>query len=304
MRVLPILLVLASPFAAVAQVPPVPPAAPPPPGPPPVEWKAQVKAGLVSTSGNAQTTTLSAGALASRADAANKLAVEGNLTYGRSGVLVVRDANGNGQTDPGEIARDTQTTAENWLVKARYDRFLSARQGAFVAGSVGADVPAGKTVIAGGQAGWATKLVKTPAQELVGELGYDFSYEEYERAGVKAVEIHSGRAFLGETVKLAPAVALVGSIEALANLNGESAPNAHGSGKVNAFDDLRVNGKVALTAAIRANVSLSVGFQLRWDRNPAPLPSIPGAPPFAPGYLPFAKEVDTVTDAALIVTFL
>ena len=159
MRALAVLLVLASPVAALAEDPPA--------APPPVQWKAQVKAGLVSTSGNAETTTLSAGALVSRADAANKLALEGVLTYGRSGVLVVRDANGNGLTDPGEIGRDTQTTADAWNLKARYDRFFTPHHGAFAAASIGADRPAGKTVIGGGQAGYAAKLVKTATQELV-----------------------------------------------------------------------------------------------------------------------------------------
>lgn len=302
MRALTVLLALAASLAAFAEDPP--PAAPPP-APPAVQWKAQAKAGLVSTSGNAQTTTLNAGALASRTDPENKIALEGVVTYGRSGVLVVRDTNGNGQTDPGEIGRDTQTTADAWNLKARYDRFLTPRHGAFAAASIGADRPAGKTVIGGGQAGYAAKIVKTATQELVAELGYDFSYEEYERTGVKAVSIHSGRVFLGETLKLSDTVGFVGSVEALANLNEEDAPNAHGAGKkVQAFDDVRVNGKISVTAAVRSNVSLSFGFALRWDRNPAPLPAIAGAPPFAPGYFPFAKEVDTVTDAALIVTFL
>lgn len=65
-----------------------------------------------------------------------------------------------------------------------------------------------------------------------------------------------------------------------------------------------MNGKVALTVALRRDVTLSVGFAVRWDRNPAPLPPISGAPPFAAGFLPFAEETDTVTDAALVVSFL
>ena len=295
MRVLALLLAVSVPLASAAQEP----------APPPVQWKAQVKAGLVSTGGNAQTTTVSGGANLSRTDVSNKLTLDGVVAYGRSGVLVVRDANGNGLTDPGEFARDTRTTANAWTVKARYDRFITPRQGAFVGASVGADLPAGKSVVAGGQAGWAAKLVKTASQELVAELGYDFSYEDYERAGVSAVEIHSARAFVGDTLKLSPTMGLVGSVEALANLNAETAPNARKPGaKVTAFEDLRVNARVALTAAVRSNVSLSVGFALRWDRNPAPLPPIAGAPPYAPSFVPFAKETDTVTDAALIVTFL
>lgn len=293
----------AAPLAALAQA-----GAPPPPPPPPaIQWKAQAKAGLVSTSGNAQTTTLTAGANVSRTDTRNKLALEGAVAYGQSGLLVATDANGDGLIERSEFHRNTQTTVNNWAVRGRYDRFVTERQGAFVGASIGADRIAGKTVLAGGQAGWAAKLVKTASQELVAELGYDFSYEEYQAPRVKPNEIHSARARLGETLKLSQTAGLVASVEALANLNTEkNAPNAHAAdpaAKVTAFEDLRVNGKLALTAAIRSDVSLSVGFQLRWDRNPAPLPAISGAPPFAPP-IPFAKEVDTETDAALIVTFL
>lgn len=306
MRVLAVplaILVVAVPLAAGAQD-----AAPPaPPAPPPVQWKAQAKAGLVSTSGNAETTTLTAAANVARSDAANKVALEGVVAYGQSGLLVASDTNGDGLIERGEFHRSTQTTVNNWNVKGRYDRFITKHQGAFVGASVGADEIAGKTLIAGGQAGYAVKLLKSDVQELVGELGYDFSYEEYQARGVKPNEIHSGRAFLGETLKLSATAGIVASVEALANLNTEkNAPNAHAASptaKVKAFEDIRVNGKIALTAAVRSNVSLSVGFQLRWDRNPAPLPAISGAPPFAPP-MPFAKEVDTVTDAALIVTFM
>lgn len=294
MRTLALSLVALVPLAAAAEDPAAPA----------VQWKAQAKAGLVSTGGNAQTTTLTAGATASRSDPSNKLLVEGVVAYGQSGVLVVRgDANGNGLTDDAEIARETRTTANAWTVRARYDRFFLGRHGVFVGGSIGADVPAGKDVIGSGQAGWAAKLLRTASTELVAELGYDFSYEDYAAPAVNPNEIHSARGFVGETVKLNEAVGLVASIEALANLNDEKAPNARTPGaKVEPFDDLRVNGRVALTAALRKNVSLSVGFALRWDRNPAPLPPISGAPPLAPGL--FAKETDTVTDAALIVTFL
>lgn len=88
-------------------------------------------------------------------------------------VLSVRDRNGNDATDPGEIERDARTTVDSWTVKARYDRFITSHQGAFLGGNVGADRVAGKTLVGGGNAGWAAKLVKTAPQELVAELGYD-----------------------------------------------------------------------------------------------------------------------------------
>lgn len=305
MRVLAITLaaaVAAVPLTVRAQDASAPAAAP---APPPASWKAQAKAGLVSTGGNSQTTTVTGAANVSWSDVSNKVGLEGLVNYGKSSLRVVTDANGNGATDPGEVHRDTQVTVNNWAIKGRYDRFITAHQGAFVGAAVGADEIAGKTVIGSGQAGWAVKLLKSADQELVGELGYDFSYEEYQARGVKPVEIHSGRAFLGETLKLSQSAGVVASVEALANLNTEKdAPNARRPGKkVTAFEDLRVNGKLALTAAVRSNVSLSVGFTVKYDRNPAPL-SVAGAPPFAAGYFPFANTFDTVTDAALIVTFL
>lgn len=300
----------APPAAAPRATPPppaaAPPAPPPAPPPPPAQWKAQAKAGLVSVGGNSRTTTITGGANVSRTDPSNKVALDGVVAYGESSVLVVRDRDGDGLSDPDERERPRQITVNNWMVKGRYDRFLTANQGAFLAASTGADEVAGKAVIGGAQAGWSAKLVKTATQELVAELGYDFSYEEYfPSSSVKPVEIHSGRAFVGETLKLSASAGLAASVEVLANLNEEkNAPRYRApSEKVEAFDDVRVNGKLALTAAIRSNVSLSVGFTVKYDGNPAPL-AIAGAPPYAPGYFPFANTFDTVTDAALIVTFL
>lgn len=300
MRTLAALLVLASPLTVAAQE-----SAPPPPPPPPA-WKAQARAGLVTTSGNAETTTATGGANVSWSDVSNKIGLEGVVAYGESRLFTATDRNGDGLIDRSEIGRRSQETVNNWMVKARYDRFVTKSQGAFIGANLGADTIAGKRVIAGGMAGWAAKLIKTPDHELIAELGYDFSYEEYSLSGTKPVEIHSARAFLGDTLKLREGVGLIASVEVLENLNTEkNALNAHSSNpsaKVTAFEDLRVNGKVALNVALRSNVSLAVGFTLKWDRNPAPHAPIAGAPPLAPGI--FADEVDTITDLTLIVTFL
>lgn len=267
-------------------------------------WKAQAKAGLVATTGNAQTTTLTMGATASRADDGNKFAVEGQLAYGRSGILVVVD-DGDGVTEPGEISRETRTTANAWTTKARYDRTFGPKHGFFVAALLGADAPGGKDLASGGQAGYTQRLRKGGRDELVLEAGYDFSYENYSAPGAESVSIHSARVLVGETLKIADGVGLAASVEALANLNAEKGPNARDPGEeVKLFRDIRVNGKAALTAKLLGNLSFSLGFTLRYDANPAPLPAIPEAPPFAPGFVPFADEIDTVTDAALIVTFL
>lgn len=268
-------------------------------------WKAQAKAGLVSTTGNARTTTLTVGANASRKDDGNKFTLDGLLAYGRSGVLVIVDADADGFAGPGEISRETRTTANAWTLKARYDRTFAPKNGFFVAALLGADAPGGKDLASGGQVGYVRRLWKTGRDELVLEAGYDFSWEDYSAAGTRSAAIHSARLLLGDTVKLADGVGLAASLEVLSNLNEEKAPSAwHPGEDVKPFRDTRVNAKVALTAKVLGNMSLSLGFALRYDANPAPLPAIAGALPYAAGYTPFAEEFDTVTDAALIVTFL
>src|SRR4051812_24978700 len=54
---------------------------------PPVEWKAQVKGGLMVTSGNSQTTNGTFAASASRKEGNNKLALDGGAAYGHSNVI-------------------------------------------------------------------------------------------------------------------------------------------------------------------------------------------------------------------------
>src|SRR5438128_1031613 len=64
-----------------------------------VEWTAQAEAGIVFTTGNAETTTATAGLKASRKTGQNKLSLEGSLTYAKSGIRVLRDNNANGMID-------------------------------------------------------------------------------------------------------------------------------------------------------------------------------------------------------------
>jgi hypothetical protein len=75
---------------------------------------------------------------------------------------------------------------------------------------------------------------------------------------------------------------------------------------VKAFKDTRVIGKVGLTTTLRTNLSLGVGFTVRYDQNPAPRPIPPSAKGamYAPNFQPFSDKVDTLTDLSLVLTFL
>jgi putative salt-induced outer membrane protein YdiY len=265
-----------------------------------VEWKASVQAGFVYTSGNSRSATFSAGAAASRSDGKNKIALDVGGVYARSSVLVINDSNKSGAIGPDEITRESQTTAKNWNLKLRYDRFLTTNNALYAAGLVGQDQPAGREVFGGVQAGYSRQLCKSDMHEALAELGYDFNMEKYVAGDDLA--IHSLRAFLGYTLTLRKDTSIGASLEALMNLNNERRSVINAGPDVGPFEDSRLNAKVSLTTKLWKALSFRVGFTLRYDHAPAPLP--PFKVPFEPGFVPMADPLDTLTEASLIVSVL
>ena len=271
-----------------------------------VEWSAEALGGMIITTGNSQTTTVSAGGKASRKEGCNKLAIAAAIAYARSSILVAQDANGNGVIDgsgtnvddSAEVTRETQTTAQAWLVTARYDRFLSKVDSLFALGKVGADAPAGKDLYGGGQLGYARLLLKDETHALSGEAGYDFTYERLDND--ESSSIHSARVFAGYAGKLSGDTGVTADIEALFNLNEVTNGRPEPAG---AFEDTRVNGNLSLTTKLFSNISFRFGFGFKWDNYAAPAPKIGGIP-FADGFVPVADELDTKTEASHIVNFL
>jgi hypothetical protein len=282
--------------------------------PPPVEWKAQMKGGLLVTSGNSQTRNATLGVSASRKADGNKLTLEGGLAYGRSDILAPAMVDSSNPMVPliQSLGRTGVTTTNSWLAKGRYDRFFTANNSGYASAQGAGDQVAGKSFYGGGQAGYSRQILKDERNLLVAELGYDFSYERYVQQPMKTldpVSIHSARLFVGETLTLTPSSGITASVEALLNLNKEGAAlnvNTQMPG-VDALHDTRVVGKLGLTSTLWKRLSLAFGLTVKYDQNPAPLP-VPSIAPkgaaYAPGFLPFAEKVDTLTEANLIYTFL
>lgn len=278
-----------------------------------VEWKSQAKGGLLITTGNSSTTNGSVGASVSRKEGSNKLALEGNLAYGKSRITSATTPD---TTMPTQVLLQNHTieTTNNWLAKGRYDRFFTLNNAGYALGQAGADKIAGKSFAGGGQIGYSRQLVKDAKNLLVAEIGYDFSYERYLPVPMKTVDpvsIHSARVFVGEALKLSDATGITGSVEALFNLNKEGAAinvNTNTPG-VDAFKDTRINGKLGLTTTLRKCLSIGVGFTLKYDQNPAPRPLPAGLPAtavvtYGADTGPFSDKVDTQTEVTLIYTFL
>ena len=285
------------------------------PPPPPVEWKAQAKGGLVVIGGNSQTTNALLGANVSRKAGNNKVALDAGLAYGDSNILVSNVTPATATTPPTITSVDRQNvvTTNNWFTRGRYDRFFTTNNAGYASGQVGADKIAGKTFIGGGQIGYSRQLIKNDHHLLVAEIGYDLSYERYLQQPNKTLDpvtIHSARLFVGETAKITQTAGATASVESFFNLNSEpGALNVNtGMPGVSAFHDTRVIGKLGLTTTIFKALSAALGFTVRYDQNPAPLPIPPNAPAGAvydpTQKTPFAQTTDTLSEVTLIYTFM
>lgn len=270
-----------------------------------IEWL--LKAGGIATTGNARTLTLSAGTVFAVERGKHKFGAEGGVAFVRSGLLIAVDddpagAAGEGTIEEEELLRDGQVTSSAWFLKARYDYFFLEKLSGYLGANVGGDRPAGKAFFVGGGAGVSYRFYKDDHHELVGELGYDFSYEDYVADTVDPNDIHSLRAFVGYKLKLSENTALYANIEGLFNLNKEDVPTANGDGEAGPFEDTRITGKAGLSTKLWKNLAFSFGFTAKFDAAPAPIPAF--ALPFAAGFVPLADKLDTITEASLVLTLL
>jgi putative salt-induced outer membrane protein len=262
-----------------------------------VDWTAKGEAGLVESTGNSETTTVTVGLNATRKDKDNKLDMSLAGTFARATIHTATDANANGVIDPGELSSSTATSAENAIAKVRFDRYLTPLDALYVTGTAATDRPAGKDFVGGGQGGYSRGLYKTDAQEVLAELGYDLSYLRL--ADDTSTTIHSLRAFVGYKGKLNTQASLDVSLEALFNANSVTI----GVREASAFEDTRLNGNIGITASLSSKLSLNAAFTAKFDNVPAPLAKV-GDLPFAMGYVPVAEKLDTTTKVSLIVKFL
>lgn len=257
------------------------------------DWAGSAEAGFLFTTGNSRTTTITAGGKLTRLAKMNKLAAEAGLAFAQSTVLVAADLDASGDLSEDEITTQTLTTANTWFGKLRYDRFLTTHNSLYAAALINRDRPAGKELAGGGQVGYSRQLYKTAEHELVGEAGYDLSYEDL--AATDPVIIHSIRAFVGYTGTLSPDTSVTASLESLSNVNTlATVPE-----EATAFEDTRISAAAGVTTKLGKAVSLSFSIGVKFDNQPAPRAAFPI--PYEPGFVPLASKTDTLTKASLIV---
>lgn len=261
------------------------------------EWKASVTAGLAWTTGNSDTTALSGTGKVSRKHRRSRFQLEAGGAFARSQIAFAVDANANGVVDgAAEIAEREVTTTKAWATKARYDVFITSQNAAFVSLNAAADEPAGKQFVGGGQVGYSRTLVASDRTTVTAEFGYDLSYED--PVVGDGVAIHSVRAFGGWEAKFNPHSTADASIELLSNVNRLDVA----TGRVDRFEDTRVNAAAKLTTRVWEELSVGVALLLRYDHAPSARP--PLDLPYADGFVPPADSVDTRTEITAIYTFM
>jgi hypothetical protein len=267
-----------------------------------VEWTAAAEAGLVLTTGSAETTTATGGIRASRRTGNNKLEFEASGAYAKSGIRIIMDRNGNGLIDnESEIITAETITAEMLASRLRYDRFLSEMNSLYTAALASRDTPAGKQFVFGGQLGYSRSLVRNEKRTTVVEVGYDFSREDLSTGS--PVDIHSARGFVGHKDVMSEGVQLDASGELLTNVNTLTLPTTDSMGNRQdggPLKDTRVNFKVAVSAKIGLNLAFQMSLEARYDHRPGPLP----VKNLAPGFVPEAASFDTIMKASFIYTFV
>jgi hypothetical protein len=262
-----------------------------------VEWKATAEAGVVFTTGSAESTQASGGIKASRKSGNNKLELEASAAYATAGLLLLIDHNDNGMIDNnGEIVSVETTTAETLASRLRYDRFLTSLNSLYVAALASRDTPAGKEFVFGGQAGYSRSLYKSKTAQTLAEVGYDFSREDYVAPG-DPVSIHSLRAFVGHKAALTEGTDLDAAIELLTNMNTLALPTGKDGGPL---EDTRVNFKLAVSAKIGVNLAFQSSIETHYDHRPGVL----AIKNLAMGFAPEAARFDTIMKMTFIYTFV
>lgn len=262
-------------------------------------WAAQVTAGFGMTTGNAQSVNFSgAGMVSHRFTQNDLLAFDAMVAFQRSTVQTAVDANADGSITPDELLSITQSVSEAWATKLRYDHFFGLNA-VYALAFAGGDIPAGKQFVGGAQVGYSRALYKTATSELVGELGFDYTFQRYVVGDPSTLNIAALRAYLGYLGNPTPDLSYTASIEYLGNLNEENTP----TGKVGSFGDNRAVGKLGITWKIFGDGSLGFRFRALYDSAPAPKPP-PAGFSWAAGYQPLANPWDTFTEFVIVYKLL
>jgi putative salt-induced outer membrane protein YdiY len=207
------------------------------------------------------------------------------LVRGRHGVAATVDFSYGRANVPDDDVDELVDTVRNFRSKARYDFFLTTMDAVFAAAGYRWDTFAGLDTRFQLQPGYMRIFYRAPDHRFWGELGYDFTYDNYHPDPLPNPDdmdefldgdevVHSARGFLGYDNKLNAALTFLTGLEALVNVEDTG--------------DLRLNWDNALRSSIGGNFQLEAKFTIQYDMEP-----VPGA-----------EKLDTLTTLTIIYTLI
>lgn len=251
---------LAAPMAASAQTPATPTdaaqftesASTEAPDEDKTEWG--LAAGGIFNSGNTRSWSLTAGTQFNLIRGRHGFAFKFLLAYGRA---AVRDPITDEFGDTLDIARNTNTTA-------RYDFYLTPNDALFVAVGHRWDTFAGLDTRLQAQAGYLRNFVSEDNHRFWGEIGYDFTYDDFEESVDPVTmmdvdggtdSVHSARLYLGYKNQLNEHVLFTTGLEGLFDLQDIS-------------NNTRLNFDAGLQVTVVDSLQLGIAFKLLYDQEP------------------------------------
>ena len=261
-----------------------------------------VSAGGVFSSGNTRAWQLNAGADFKMIKGRHGLSANLAFNYGRAR-LQVQDAT-SGATSLAAFAE----TVKNLNAGARYDFYLTDMDALFLALKFRWDTFAGLDARVSVQAGYLRNFYKVENHRLWGEIGYDFTYDNFDPDPLPmnadgttpegTAVIHAGRAYVGYNNALRENVQFSAGVEFLINFNKYNA--------VDAFKDIRLNFDAALRSTIVERLQIELKFKLLYDAVPAPggLAGTGWEPEELDGNNFIRSNVDTTTTVSIIYNLI
>jgi putative salt-induced outer membrane protein YdiY len=191
-------------------------------------------AGLVSTAGNTDLTTINVG---------TKVGItRGGWGVGQTFALIYG-------------TKDGETSTSLWRAALRGDRSLSDRVGVYLLGEYDRNTFAGIRSRFAQSAGLSAKLISTERTDITAEAGAGYVWQRG-TAAAPDVNFASGRAAIGIGQRLGAKATFSQSVELLPNFRNS--------------EDLRINAETAITAPIAAGISMKAAYLVRYDGLPQP----------------------------------
>lgn len=182
------------------------------------------------------------------------------------------------------------TTAESYILDGKYRRTITEGFFWYVGGGWSRNRPTGIDQHLSGGGGLGYRFLKTERDSLIGELGVDYTSEDYTN-GTDA-SFAGARGFLGYERLFSKTSKFNSDLEVLENLDDT--------------DDLRAKWMNSVTASLSSRLALKVSYTILYDRQPVVQtlfdPTDPTGTIIAPVNFEFDKT-DTVLAASLVINF-